>query len=69
MAAKCTLPTRLSFSGRYDGRLPILVPGRGEAGWTLYEFANADERAAFMASHPEAAMPCWARISAEGTTR
>ena len=58
------LPTRLSFSGRRNGHLPELVPGRGDAGWTVYQFATADERTAFMARHPEAAMPCWGRIAA-----
>lgn len=54
---RVTLPTLLSFDGRGGFR-----PGRGEAGWTVYAFPSADDRARFMREHPESRMPCWARI-------
>jgi hypothetical protein len=37
-------------------------PGRGNAGWTLVACASVADRDAFMAAHPEAAMPCWRRF-------
>ena len=39
------------------------VPGRGDAGWTVREFATARDAARFVAAYPEAAMPCWQRFS------
>ena len=50
------VPTLLSFDGGN------VKPGRGEAGWTVYEFATRAEALAFMAAHSFAAMPCWSRI-------
>jgi len=41
------------------------VPARtepfGGIGWTVYEFANATEAAAWVRLYPQAAMPCWKR--------
>jgi hypothetical protein len=51
-----TLPTYLGWNGREK------VPGRGEAGWTVYKFENAREAAWFFQSHQHCAMPCWKRF-------
>jgi len=51
------LPVGLTFDGKGGFK-----PGRGNAGWTVYEFASESERDAFMARHPDAAMPCWRRV-------
>jgi hypothetical protein len=56
---KFSLPTLLSFDGKGGFK-----PGRGEAGWTVYAFGTAEERAAFMAGHAASRMPCWSRIEA-----
>ena len=55
------LPVALTFSPTERG-CPAKVPGRGNAGWTLMEFADAREAAAFFLAHPHAAMPCWQRL-------
>lgn len=52
-----SLPYNLDFDGKGGRR-----PGRGSAGWTVATFATIEERAAFMARHREARMPCWGRI-------
>lgn len=39
-----------------------IVPGRDNAGWTVYGFKNAFEAANFVAAYPHAAMPCWKRF-------
>ena len=56
-ASSYELPILLRFDGRGG-----LLPGRGEAGWTVYTFDSAAERASYMAAHRESRMPCWARI-------
>jgi hypothetical protein len=60
------LPTLLSFDGSqpdpWSGKAPALKPGRGEAGWTVYRFDTAADRALFMLANPASRMPCWARI-------
>jgi hypothetical protein len=52
------LPVALTFDGSGGFK-----PGHGDAGWTLYRFATARERAVFMASHPASRMPAWLRIA------
>jgi len=52
-----SLPTRLDFDGRGG-----MKPGRGSAGWTVYQFGSAVEAAEFFATHQHAAMPCWKRM-------
>lgn len=52
MSGGVRLPYLLSFDGAGGCK-----PGRGEAGWTVATFASAAARAAFMAAHPESAMP------------
>jgi hypothetical protein len=56
-SGKHTLPVALTFDGKGGFK-----PGRGNAGWTVYEFGSAEERAEFMARHRDARMPAWARI-------
>ena len=58
------LPVALAFSlTEKDKRgCPAKVPGRGNAGWTLMEFADARAAAVFFQAHPHAAMPCWQRL-------
>ena len=52
-----SLPVYLSFAGP-DKR----VLGRGEAGWTVVEFSNPVEAAAFFQANKFCAMPCWKRM-------
>ncbi len=40
---------------------PTKKPGRGAAGWSVAVFATVEEMRAFMRTHPDAALPCWAR--------
>jgi hypothetical protein len=56
-ANRVLLPCKLSrdAKGQY-------IPGRGDAGWTMYEFPSLQARAQFMAAHEHCAMPCWKRI-------
>lgn len=57
------VPYRLSHTGRRDaqGRSVVMAKRAGEsdAGWTVSEFASPPEALAFMATHPDARMPCW----------
>jgi hypothetical protein len=57
------LPYVIHFAGPYN-----VKPGRGPNGigngWTMGEFATAEERDAFMRAYPDAAMPCWRRVVA-----
>lgn len=65
--APVRLPYRLSWdhdAPRYFDGAARTKAGRGEAGWTVGEFRSVADRDAFMAAHPEAAMPCWNRIRA-----
>ena len=59
VSKKVTLPALLSFDGKGGFK-----PGRGMAGWTVFEFESAEDRALFMRLHPDAAMPCWKRLMA-----
>jgi len=60
MADPIRLPVALSF---VPGRPGETRPGRGEAGWTIYQFKTIEDRNDFMRRHPEAAMPAWKRIN------
>lgn len=57
------LPCRLTWTNKKDehGHF-IKKPGRGDAGWTVYEFESLEARDGFMARHRDADMPGWARI-------
>ena len=54
-----SLPALLSFDGKGGFK-----PGRGQAGWTVFQFESIEDRALFMRLHPESAVPCWKRIEA-----
>lgn len=56
------LPVLLTFDHSLPGPFPKFKPGRGNAGWTVYEFASENERAEFMRAHPESCMPSWKRL-------
>jgi hypothetical protein len=58
-AVAVKVPALLSFDHSTPGKL---VPGRGEAGWTVYEFATVQDAVAFMDLQPASAMPCWPRL-------
>jgi hypothetical protein len=42
-------------------RIPYRLEPFGERGWTVFEATDPYEAAAFVARHPDAAMPCWRR--------
>lgn len=56
----------LSATGTQARKLVTKVPARlepfGQTGWTVFGFATATEAAAWVASNPRAAMPCWRRF-------
>jgi hypothetical protein len=52
-----SLPTLLDWDGRGG-----MKPGRGGAGWTVYQFVSAVEAAEFFEAHQHCAMPCWKRM-------
>jgi len=56
------VPARLSWGPRDENGHATTVPGRGEAGWTVYTFETATDAAAFVRAYRHAAMPCWARF-------
>ena len=61
-----TVPYWLSFGpSTGPGATPPLVPGRGEAGWTMARFDTADVALRFMDAHRASAMPCWPRLRVE----
>lgn len=58
------VPTLLSFG---PNKVPgtnwrEMIPGRGDAGWTVYQFADAREAARFVEANRASAMPCWQRF-------
>ncbi len=66
MTNPTTLPARLAFkTGDPRTFLPVGSAGsHGDAGWTVYKFETAADRALLMAQYPGARMPCWNRIEA-----
>lgn len=42
--------------------LPHRLEPWGLTGWTVREFASAEDAAEFFLRHPDAAMPCWRRM-------
>lgn len=43
--------------------LPARLEPFGKTGWTVVTFKTAQEAAAWFTSYPDAAMPCWRRLS------
>lgn len=55
------VPYLLSFDSSTN-QLPRRVqPGRGEAGWSVFEFTTLDEAHAWAARNQASRMPCWKR--------
>jgi hypothetical protein len=46
--------------------LPHRMEPFGEVGWTVTQFATAEDAAAFFLAHRDAAMPCWHRMEVVG---
>ncbi len=58
--------TRIKFPYALTFRDGKLVPGRGDAGWTVSTFESRAVVLAFMAQYPQAALPCWHRFAPGG---
>ena len=43
-------------------KVPSRLEPLGKSGWTVFEFASANDAAAFVKAYPECRMPCWARF-------
>ncbi len=43
-----------------------MVPGRGEAGWTVMAFDSLDDAHAWAAKNQASSMPCWRRAALWG---
>ncbi len=59
------LPYRLEWHRESGASKPemFIKTGTGQdAGYTVKHFDSREERAAFVANHPAARMPCWGRI-------
>jgi len=52
--------------GMTISKLPHRMEPFGAVGWTVREFTNAKEAAAWFAAHQDAAMPCWRRMAVVG---
>lgn len=47
-------------------QVPARLEPFGETGWTVFSFADARAAAEWVASYPQAAMPCWRRFETVG---
>jgi hypothetical protein len=43
-------------------KVPARIADNPTSGWTVYEFKTPADAAAFVATYPECAMPCWKRF-------